>query len=43
MKVKELIEELQKCPQDYEVFDYDGYSIAVDGVRIYDNEKEIWI
>ena len=49
MKVKELIKELQKCPQDYDVFGYDicGSIIrrgeGLGNIEIYPNEKEVWI
>lgn len=49
MKVKELIEELQKCPQDYEVFGYDSYGSIIrlgeglGNIEIYPTGKEVWI
>lgn len=49
MKVKEFIEELQKCPQDYEVCGYDSCGSIVrlgeglGSIEIYPNEEEVWI
>lgn len=45
MKVKELIEELQKLPQDYEVYRYNGFGYPEEftSVEIYPNEEEVWI
>ena len=49
MTVKKLIEELQKCPQDYKVIVYDCYGSPLElgelftQVDVYDNEKEVWI
>ena len=49
MKVKELIEELQKCQQNYDVFGYDclGSVVAIGGrfaeIEVYPNEQEVWI
>lgn len=49
MKVKELIEELQKCPQDYKIIVYDCYGSPLElgnkfaQVDVYDNEEEVWI
>lgn len=49
MKVKELIDKLQKCPLDYEVFGYNSCGSIVrlgeglGSIEIYSNEKEVWI
>ena len=45
IKVKELIEELQEFPQDYEVYHYDcnGYMVALGEVKIYPYEEEVWL
>ena len=49
MKVKELIEELQKCPQNYKVIVYDCYGSPLElgelfaQVNVYYNEEEVWI
>ena len=45
MKVKELIEELQKLPQDYEVYRYTHYGFPelFTSIYIYPNEEEVWL
>lgn len=49
MTVKELIEELQKCPQDYKVIVHDchGSQLELKGlsaqVDVLDNEEEVWL
>ena len=43
MKVKELIVELQKCPQDYNVYRYNGFGFPKEfkSIEIYPNEEEV--
>lgn len=49
MKVKELIEELQKCPQGYKVIVYDCNGSPLElgelfaQINVYENEEEVWI
>ena len=49
MTVKELIEELHKCPQNYVVYGHDNFGSVVrlgeglGSIEIYPNDKEVWI
>ena len=45
MTVIELIEKLQKCPRDYDVYRYNslGSPEELISVEIYPNEEEVWL